>query len=122
MLNIDQIPKHKCRNCGACCGPLLITNREAKNIKRFVDRKMDKETKIRLRQQLKIKNEINCQFRDIEKKKCSIYKIRPLICRVFGTVRPPRNVKGCAYGNSHNLDIKDFIDFGEKRFFIEKYI
>lgn len=118
----QKIAKHNCRNCGACCGPLLLTKAESKQIKRFVDRKMDKPTKLRLREQLKTKDELTCQFRDLEKKNCAIYEVRPQICTLFGIIKPPENVKGCIYGNTHNLDMKEFIDFTEKRHFIERYI
>jgi Fe-S-cluster containining protein len=83
---------------------------------------MDKPTKLRLREQLKRKDGLFCQFRDIEKRNCVIYEVRPLICQIFGIVKPPLNVKGCIYGNTHNLEIKEFVDFKEQRHLIEQYI
>ena len=70
-----------CTNCGLCCGPVPITQYEFKKIKRevkkmpffLIDKLMNQE-----------RGPLECMFRDIEEDKCTIYKARPDICKMFG--------------------------------------
>lgn len=100
-----KIPAHiNCNNCGDCCGPIMVTRDEKAKIKNFVD-KMDKEVKARLKEQLKTKDRLTCQFRDIEKKNCAIYPIRPIICRIFGVAKGMY----CSNGNTASIEFRDMI-------------
>jgi len=70
-----------CTNCGFCCGPVPITKREFNRIKRYV-KKMSLAEIYRLKGQKK--SPIDCIFRDKENDRCSIYPVRPDICKMFG--------------------------------------
>lgn len=73
--------KFNCSNCGLCCGVVPITENEFDKIKRFVK-------KMSLQQIYRLKNQertlLECIFFDKEKRNCSIYPVRPDICRMFG--------------------------------------
>lgn len=71
----------KCTNCGLCCGPVPVTKNELKKIKKEVN-KMSFSKIQKLRSQKR--DPLTCIFRDLENDKCSIYKARPDICRMFG--------------------------------------
>ena len=70
-----------CWNCGACCGPVPVTRNEWDAIKQAVKRMPPGE---RRRLQNQRRQPLTCPFRDIEKKRCSIYRVRPLLCRMYG--------------------------------------
>ena len=68
----------RCSGCGNCCSALLpVTRKEVKLIKRYV-----KAHCIRVE---KNGNEadLSCPFRDGKEKRCTVYAVRPQICRVF---------------------------------------
>lgn len=75
----------KCTGCGGCCSNLLpMTDEEVKIIRRYI-----KKHKIKERRHLAPVAEpvidMTCPFLDESKKseKCSIYEVRPHICRQF---------------------------------------
>ena len=98
MLAILNIPKHtNCVNCGSCCGLIPLSSRELKAIKDYVaanDVAIGKASVM------------NCPFRDEANKRCAIYPVRPLMCRLMGVA------KGCdcPNGNSHNINGSVFMD------------
>jgi len=76
----------KCSRCGSCCGRVLpLNNRDIKRIRNFVKKH---EVKCMVLHPLPLSNEENhmCPFlipnRD-GTRRCSIYEIRPNICRLF---------------------------------------
>jgi len=73
----DMIPDFKCKQCGECCGPIPMTKWERNN------RPIQKEINV-----IKMleSRELNCPH--LVNNKCEIYKQRPLLCRMFGTVKP----------------------------------
>ena len=85
-----RLPKHNCKNCGQCCGPVPINAEEQRHIQNYVDS-----------HEVEVNNEhdfITCKFR--VKNKCSIYPVRPMLCRLMGVVEGME----CAYGNSAKID------------------
>lgn len=72
----------KCSSCGACCGNILpVSAQEVNVIHQFVEEHSIKEfTIVPLAQESVY---MTCPFRDTVKKICSIYAVRPEICRVF---------------------------------------
>ena len=102
MNNVEYIPKHtKCTNCGKCCGPILMGEREYKLIKEYC-----------------IKNNIKpiyylddtCFFRDEKNKKCLIYEVRPVICKLFGVTKGME----CINGNTCEIDGYKYLPITEK--------
>ena len=91
-----NIPAHtRCVNCGECCGPVPVTGDDVARIKKYMrenslPRKVAKQQHPRL----------ECIFRDNEGKRCSIYPVRPMICRLFGVAAG----LNCPKGNSAEID------------------
>jgi len=73
--------KFNCTNCGFCCGPVPITEREFARIKKFV-KKLPLADICRLKGQKR--DSLSCIFRDEENGKCTIYPVRQDICKMFG--------------------------------------
>ncbi|MGL5713374.1 MAG: YkgJ family cysteine cluster protein [Paraclostridium sp.] len=92
-INFDFIPPHlNCNNCGGCCGPVPISEREYKLIYDYC-----------------IENNVvpilyledyTCPFRDNKKKVCLIYEVRPTICKLFGVSEGME----CDNGNTYNMN------------------
>lgn len=79
----DFIINGKCSNCGECCTDTLhLDDDEIKKIDEFL-----KGHKIY--QNNKGSNNFRCPFRDDFLKRCSIYEVRPYICRAFRCDTPP---------------------------------
>ncbi|MBQ0113055.1 MAG: YkgJ family cysteine cluster protein [Bacteroidales bacterium] len=77
----------KCIGCGACCSNILpMTDEEIKRIKSYIKRYNIKECKhqgtVLMREPVL---DMTCPFMDDSKTcdKCTIYEIRPRICRDF---------------------------------------
>jgi hypothetical protein len=71
-----QIPSFKCKEgCTDCCGPVPFSKYERSKIK---DKRIPKA--------------IDCPYAN---GKCEIYENRPLICRLFGTVKSLQCPHGC---------------------------
>ncbi|ABP68218.1 protein of unknown function UPF0153 [Caldicellulosiruptor saccharolyticus DSM 8903] len=111
-----NIPRHACLNCGACCGPVLATKSEIETVKRYVENSISQEEQKRLLSQKK--HPLVCPYRDIQMKKCAIYPVRPLICRLFGVVKEME----CKYGNSYELDGESFLSPHEEYFFLPNFL
>ena len=73
----------KCSNCGQCCSDFLpISNKEIKTIKRYIEQHKIKECN---HLPIIVNNvlDLTCPFRDNVNNKCTIYEVRPEICRNF---------------------------------------
>lgn len=70
-----------CRNCGECCGIIPVTRDEWRTIKGAVAG-MPQAEQSRLSSQRRPR--LTCPFRDTENRRCSIYRVRPLICQMQG--------------------------------------
>ena len=70
-----------CTNCGLCCGPVPVKENELKKIQKFI-KGMPIAEYHRLKSQQR--EPLDCMFRDVKNDRCSIYKVRPEICRMFG--------------------------------------
>jgi len=93
-----SIPEHKtCRDCGSCCGPVLVTIPEINMIKSYI---ADHDVEI-------FDGEIiDCPFLNKGKKRCEIYPVRPVICRLMGVSKG----MDCRYGNSASINGTKYID------------
>ena len=110
MKNRKKIPVHtRCKNCGKCCGPILVTKNELKEIKNYVMR-MNSEYRRELKEQIKTKDPLACQFRDEKNKRCAIYPVRPVICRLMGVTYGMK----CPEGNTCEIDGRECLDFNEE--------
>lgn len=94
MYALLNIPNHKCKNCGGCCGPVPASEKEIVNIKKHLKDNSE------LKNNLGKSKSLTCIFRDTKEKKCLIYPVRPLICRLMGVAEG----LVCEHGNSANID------------------
>lgn len=72
----------KCSNCGECCSDFLpISDQDIKRIHRYIKANNVKEKHANIVVQSGI--DFTCPFRDNINKVCTIYDVRPSICREF---------------------------------------
>lgn len=97
MYALLNIPAHKtCTNCGECCGAIPANDAEIQAIRNYLDKHPDIRA-LAVRQSGRV---LDCPFRDKEKRRCSIYPVRPMICRLCGVSQGMQ----CKYGNSMEID------------------
>lgn len=73
----------KCSKCGNCCSDILpLSDTEICRIRKYIRQKGLKESK-HLIPVAKPVLDMTCPFRDNGKKICTIYEVRPEICRQF---------------------------------------
>ena len=83
----------ECSQCGACCTNLLpISKREYVQIRDYVERKHIPEYINRPPTNVPAED-WTCPFRDNEKRICTIYEVRPLICRDFRCDKPRKGIE-----------------------------
>lgn len=94
MNNVLNIPKHtNCINCGECCGVVPALPEEINVIRRYIS-----DNGI---SPVKRADKTICPFRDDKHKKCLIYPVRPVVCRLFGVTK---GIMQCPNGNSAEID------------------
>lgn len=99
MNNVFNIPAHtKCTNCGACCGIIPASDAEVREIRNYIAKHGIKPRK----------PGITCPFRNEKERRCDIYPVRPMICRLYGVA--DMGHMGCPNGNSAAIDGSKFID------------
>ncbi|MCL2642788.1 MAG: YkgJ family cysteine cluster protein [Candidatus Bathyarchaeota archaeon] len=87
----SQIPqKLDCRQCGGCCGNIIISKLEMQNIISFCEENKITFTRpavfvdtVRGMVTFNIKPGSTCPLLSAEHK-CLVYPVRPLICRLYG--------------------------------------
>ncbi len=85
MIDYAAIPSFICRpGCSDCCGPHPWTKAEHERIAAWLAE--------RGRPLLRATG-LDCPY--IENGRCSIYEVRPFICRLYGTVEGLRCPHGC---------------------------
>ena len=78
----------KCTCCGECCTALLpMTKKELKTIQRYV-----KKRHIRIEKHDGCDLDLICPFRDNGRKICTVYEVRPTICRDFKCNKPQKKI------------------------------
>lgn len=94
----DFTENGKCIGCGNCCSNILpINDGEIKRIKRYIKTHNIKECKHNIPFSEEVLD-LLCPFLDNGKScdKCTIYEVRPMICREFS----------CCPANRKQIDIK----------------
>jgi len=80
----EQIPSFACKEgCHDCCGPVTASSEEVSRL----PMKSDTEHEQAL-------NELNCPY--LGQNGCEVYEERPLICRLFGTIKSLPCPNDCA--------------------------
>lgn len=73
----------KCSSCGNCCSNILpMSRKEIDTIKKYIKKNGIAESK-HLLPVIGKNYDMTCPFRDNTKKICTIYPVRPEICRQF---------------------------------------
>ena len=91
---IDQRPCDGCDSCGArCVAEVPMLQPEFEAIRRHLAgpegeeaRRVEQQDKRVLYPGAEDVYYMACRFRDVERGRCSIYPVRPLVCRLFGHV------------------------------------
>lgn len=92
-----NIPAHKnCTGCGECCGAILVTEQEMKEIQIYLATHPEVKQEASQREG----KLLHCPFRDDDKHSCRIYPVRPLVCRLMGVCKG----MNCKNGNSANIN------------------
>lgn len=81
----DLTKNGKCTGCGACCSNILpMTENEIRIIRQYIKKHGIKE-QIRIIPTVNPNIDMTCPFLDNSKKceKCTIYEVRPRICKDF---------------------------------------
>lgn len=91
----DYTKDGKCVGCGKCCSNLLpLSNTEIKDIQRYIRKYHIKERK-HIPPTTEPIFDMTCPFlnESARNQKCSIYQVRPHICRVFMCNQPASKIK-----------------------------
>ena len=93
----------ECSCCGECCSNLLpLSEHEIKRIHKYIEKKHIKGA-VRKFPTADISVDMRCPFRNDEKRICEIYKIRPLICKVFKCDKRPNADEGRLLGEEPKM-------------------
>jgi Fe-S-cluster containining protein len=100
-----KLPAFECRpGCSDCCGPVPWSREEHERIAAWLAE--------RGRPLLKATS-LACPYVD-EQNRCSIYPVRPLICRAYGTFKRLRCPHGCRP--------RQFVDSKDERRLMKRYL
>jgi hypothetical protein len=78
----SMIPDIKCQHCNKCCNHIIWFEPENILINKFLKNNFLKSYSINYDS---IDNQNKCPF--LEKNRCSIYPVRPIVCRLQGNVK-----------------------------------
>lgn len=77
---IDFTDGGKCSNCGQCCSDFLpLSSEEVKRLKKYIKEHGIQEQRHNFLNGV----DVTCPFRDEANRKCTVYEVRPAICRQF---------------------------------------
>ncbi len=80
----------KCSGCGECCTDILpLTKKEVSRIRDYIQRKHIPEYRNVM---LANSYDLTCPFRNEDKGICTIYEVRPEICRDFMCDKDPKEM------------------------------
>jgi Fe-S-cluster containining protein len=92
---LATIPSFKCKpGCADCCGPIHYSRLEFYRCVKASGHSLQE-----IREQIKknvSRNDHRCPFLNRKTNQCSVYEVRPAICRVFGTTGELRCPHGYA--------------------------
>ena len=83
---LNKLPSFQCKEgCYDCCGPVMLSRLEYMRCVKASGRTAE-DVKQQMQNNLK-QGILTCPLLDNETKKCSVYEVRPAICRLFGVVK-----------------------------------
>lgn len=84
-----RVPSIACRRlCGEACGPMILTDLEARRLQTAT------HVKPRTLPMITSEADLRCIYLARDQRACTVHAIRPLICRVWGVVKR----LSCRYG------------------------
>lgn len=83
---LSEIPTFKCKDgCADCCGPVEMSRLEYHRCVKASGRSADE---LRQRMERNFKRKVyQCALIDPKTNRCTVYQVRPAICRIFGTTK-----------------------------------
>ena len=89
----DYTQDGQCSSCGNCCSDFLpMSAKEDKRIREYVQRKHIQEC-INVPPTNEEVEDYTCPFRDNVNRICTIYEVRPAICRDFRCDKPRKKIQ-----------------------------
>ena len=89
----DYTQDGKCSSCGQCCSNALpMSKKEAIRILEYVKRKHIQECK-HIPPTVGPVQDWTCPFRDNERRICTVYEVRPAVCRDFRCDKPGKEIE-----------------------------
>ncbi|MDG6218225.1 MAG: YkgJ family cysteine cluster protein [Candidatus Thermoplasmatota archaeon] len=79
----EQIPSFECKHCHKCSNPILWFKPEEINIRKYL--KKNHLTYLTFSDEEFKENQMRCPY--LQKNRCSIYPVRPIVCRLQGTIK-----------------------------------
>lgn len=124
--HIDFTKDGKCSGCGNCCSDLLpMTDQEIEVIRKYIadnDIKEQKHFPVVARNYM----DMTCPFRDEKNKLCTIYEVRPTICKAFLCSYREVDIAKSGYllkNIYHNVFVRKlFFNSNEDKAFIENFL
>ena len=114
MENIyQQIPDFGCSHCHKCCGPIIWFKTEEILMQKYM--KDNKIENVKWTTEEFLENEMKCPF--LKNDRCSIYQVRPIVCRLQGNIPdlPCRfNKNGYMSDETIKKIKKDFYELNKK--------
>jgi Fe-S-cluster containining protein len=81
---LSEIPSFACKpGCADCCGPFDLSRLEFHRCVKASGKSVEEIRRI-IEKNLK-QNQLSCPLLDRKTNHCTVYAVRPAICRVFGT-------------------------------------
>ncbi len=82
---LAELPTFQCKDgCADCCGPIEMTRLEYYRCIKESGRAQD-DVKKQMQSNLK-RQDYRCVLLDKKTNRCTVYAVRPVICRLFGVV------------------------------------
>ena len=98
---LGSIPSIRClEGCSDCCGPVDMSALEWRRIIQRTGRTNLKAEMMKATMKALDGNPVDCPLLDTASNKCSVYDIRPTICRAFGAslAKTPHGSMICPHG------------------------
>lgn len=112
----DFTKNGKCSGCGNCCANFLpISDVEIERIRQYI-KKHGVTEQIRRYPTAEPMIDMMCPFRNEAEKKCTIYEIRPAICRDFLCDKPDKELKAnkALYHGKYSVTDMRHVFFGRE--------
>lgn len=91
-----KLPKIKCqKKCTQACGPILMSTAEKKIIVKRVGKDPFADIKMPMDEESYVKNFTCLSCPLLKDGECTVYDIRPAVCRLFGLVKKMECPHGC---------------------------